>query len=94
MPCRTDYDNDDSDVELELVTRVACELARIIKRHVPSFGHLVSKETQRWVSKHEEADRRRLEREEKERNDKRLLKEALRKLTSEECRVLGYSKPR
>jgi hypothetical protein len=51
----------------------------------------LSKESKKWIKKHEEADARRLASEKKERKRKRIKKRALSKLTPKERKVLGLA---
>jgi hypothetical protein len=92
MPCRSDYDAEDADrlrVELERVTRVACELSGYIDGSRIYPINNLSKETRNWIKEHELKDRECLKREREEADRLSMRKKALKKLTPEERRLLG-----
>lgn len=79
MPCG---DNGETEgrykEEISRLTRIACEL----EKHV-QVGAMLTKETYDWIMKHRETDRQRLEKE-------ALKESAIRKLTAEERKALGF----
>lgn len=57
MPCydsRDDIEHNSSNERLDLATRVACEMAKLIKRS--QLEHSLSREAQVWISDHEATD--------------------------------------
>lgn len=90
MPCRSDYDGYSDSRELDKATRVACELARVLRQMKPTtWKNTVSTTAQIWIERHDEADRKRLEQEAAEAERKRLAKQARSKLTPAEREALG-----
>lgn len=94
MPCSSGYEPHNYD-ELERVTKIACELARMIRyesenNHECSylFANL-SKKAQKWILAHEKLDKEREEREKTERRAKKLRRRALKKLSKKEIEALG-----
>jgi len=86
MPCSSEWPSDvDSQRlrDLDLATRVACELAR----HVSTSQ--MSAEAKKWVEAHREADRRREERARLEAERALAKRKALAKLTPAERKALG-----
>lgn len=86
MPCRSEWPSDyemEKRRELDLVTRVACELGKLVPKHQ------MSKETLAWVEKHEAIDQRRKRAKEERKRKERLKRVALSKLTAEEQKALG-----
>jgi len=91
-PCGS---SDDTQERLDKVTRLLCTLANATEDMgygmINDFG--LSKrekaEITEWLAEHNEADRKRLAREEKAKKQKDLKKNALAKLTAAEKKALG-----
>lgn len=96
MPCNSDYDDrrysDDVRREVTRATRVACELAKLLKKDGVLFNK-ISPRTKRWIKKHDALDRARALAEEKEKDKVRIANKirikALAKLSAKEKAVLG-----
>ena len=93
MPCQSDYPDDAlviTRIQLERVTRVACELASAIKQYhgLTGVSYPLSRETAKWIAEHEAADARRHAEEKAEQERKTAKKNALKKLTSKERKLL------
>jgi hypothetical protein len=81
---------------LDKATRAACEMARIIREYGEALigdegkdlFHKLSKETKKWIEKHDAMDAKRLKLEQEEKDRKRLKKQALCKLSKKEREVL------
>lgn len=71
--------------ELEVVTRVACELAEFAS----GFKRAFSKETTAWMADHARIDRARRLWERAREEERQIKSAALRKLTSKERKLLG-----
>lgn len=88
MPC-SDDGPDYSEDRLNLVTRVACELLKELRRVSPVGTLLVSEEASQWIAAHDEMDAARIKAEEEEQQAEKLKATALKKLTKAERRALG-----
>ena len=94
MPCRYDGPNDDTfdpklRRELDALTRVSCDLRTIVRRHAPQLFNHLTEETLNWIKKHDREDEKRIAEEEARGERERVKRQALKKLTLEERRVLG-----
>jgi hypothetical protein len=76
---------------LDGATRAACEMAKLIRLGWKGSNgfKMLSPQTRAWVEHHDEVDRKRLEREKKIEQRKRLKEKALHKLSSKERKALG-----
>lgn len=100
MPCNSgpsyvDYSKVDK-WRFEEVTRVACELAKLVKdvmrrSNNPPRQNL-SKETRRWITRHEKIDRERIAAKKEKKKLRLLRKKALNKLSPREKKALGLTK--
>jgi hypothetical protein len=98
MPCSSGPSYDDKCDRLDAATRVACEMARAIRdkdakmprghKGITMFSRL-SRETKDWVRAHDEIDKKRLAREEKERVKLEAKRTALAKLSEKEKDLLN-----
>lgn len=93
MPCYDSRDDDNSELytKINRLTRVACDMAKVIKT-VGQFGRL-SFESRQWVAEHEALDRQHRREELAARRKEEVRRNALMKLTDVERAVLGF-KPR
>ena len=92
MPCESGPSySDDYYERLQLATRAACELARLLKKELylsQGWEVKVSKQTRRWVRIHDKIDRQRIAREKKEKKERHERVKALKKLTPREIEIL------
>jgi hypothetical protein len=91
MPCRDDgpseYDCDMMKRRLDVATRVACELSHILRGNKQLDQ--ATRETKEWIQRHDAADAKRKLEEERERQEKKVRRSALAKLTLAEKKALG-----
>ena len=88
MPCydpRSDEDDVEMQRRLDLATRVACELGKIVRRYKVA----ISREAVKWLEEHDRLDQQREARELAEVRRRRERQEALGKLSKKDRRVLG-----
>jgi hypothetical protein len=100
MPCSSGYsDSSYSELkqELDIVTRVACDLAKVFRSRIPDAFKPnkggdrtnVTTETREWVTEHDAQDKARIKRESLEARRERRIKSALSKLSPKEIKALG-----
>jgi hypothetical protein len=97
MPCRSypeDFPEEMNKLtqeKLDVVSRIACKALQHIEDSNDGLEILILKDPEiaKWWSAHKEADRKEQEKKRKEAEIKRLKKEALAKLTTEEKKILG-----
>jgi hypothetical protein len=89
MPCVDDHrDRDrDSGREIELLTRVACNLAHVLRTPGGTVGDLAV-ETKAWIRRHDAWDARRIAEEKADAERKRARQKLISKLSAEERRIL------
>lgn len=98
MPCRDDrndcYENPETRRRLDKVTRLLCGLCRkITKRGFMTRIEFIddNEELKIWWEEHQEADLRRIERENLQKQKEKRKKEALAKLNLEDRKILGLN---
>lgn len=86
-------DNPETKQRLDAATRAACEALSVIEGYKDGMIRLLivqlSKDTQRWWSLHQAADKRRKALEEEARHRQEVKTKALAKLSAEERKALG-----
>ena len=91
MPCMCEgADREESAIvrkKADAATRAACDLRTILRRGGTESD--LCEETRRWISQHDDWDRRRIEQENAAGIRQRTKEQALAKLTLDERRVLG-----
>ena len=91
MPCHCEgacaYSAKKRTAELDRLTRVCCDMRTILRRE--ALDKELTTETRSWIAEHDEADRKRIEKENAEGIRERTRLAALDKLSLEERRVLG-----
>lgn len=91
MPCRSDYQDCGEDPglrrELDRVTRAACDMRTILRRH--GLERELTVEARKWIAQHDAEDAKRIAQENAEGIRQRVKQQALDKLSLEERRVLG-----
>lgn len=92
MPCYDERNSpeairEESTREINRLTRVACDMWHVIK-HV-RMVHMLTEESKKWGADHDEADERREALRERNLKRQEQKREALRKLTREEKKLLG-----
>jgi hypothetical protein len=90
MPC--EFETPDEilrhlQVELDTLTRVACDMRTILRHH--NLEAELAEEARNWIVGHDEQDRRRIAREEASGVRERRRQAGLAKLTMDERRALG-----
>jgi hypothetical protein len=95
MPCSSgpsDWEEDRNFLSyrqsINRLTRVACELAKLLKQDARLFSK-ISPRTKRWIKKHDQIDREREEARDKEIRLAKRRKVALAKLTRKEKELLN-----
>lgn len=93
MPCRDDYAACDTrqDNRLDLATRTACNLIKLIRRNHPHLLESINlpDESKEWIAAHDLADVRREQLENARKAELKLKQTALSKLTLDERKALG-----
>jgi hypothetical protein len=95
MPCQgpSPYEIDITyEREMHRATRVACELASILRKDHNLFAK-VSRRTKRWIKKHDALDKARKDAQDKALRIAKRKKVALSKLTKKEQALLGLYNP-
>lgn len=95
MPCRSDYDDcwyageyvPDIIKNLDLVTRVACEMGKLLKQHTLIAD--LPDEARFWITDHFKKDEERKAREEAQARKEAAMLSGMAKLTDEEKEALG-----
>ena len=104
MPCR-DYGSDsyssptdtwqyrEMKDRADMLARIACKaMTELVKSGYADFLVLKDDEVRDWWEKHQEADRKAREKEERKQQKAKLRRQALRKLSEEEKIALGIKK--
>lgn len=103
MPCR-DYEDYDrySDYKRDIISlekqndrlaRIACKaMTELVKSGHADFLVLRDDEVREWWEKHQEADRRAQEAEQEKQRIAKVKRDALKKLSDEEKKILGVKK--
>jgi hypothetical protein len=92
MPCRDDYpvgscEDPGLRQSADQATRAACDMRTILRRH--NLEHELCTETRKWIAKHDEADRIRIEAENAAGIREATKRRGLAKLSIDERRALG-----
>jgi hypothetical protein len=90
MPCTYESTEDTLhhiSAELHRVTRVACDMRTVLRRH--GLEAELVRETRKWIAEHDDWDARRIAEETAAHQRQTVRQQALEKLTMDERRVLG-----